>query len=158
MKDPSAKLIQYIQAGYHIKRCMRMHAKRMIKLEAPIFSIFQPTLKLTEQEYEKAMRTLIAWLIQMQKAGEIIEICTSHYGHEWVELRTSHGKLKSKLALSVRAIHSLKHAMMDNIPGLAADPASDESAVTGASTPAEFPRQLPRKPALAPESIPAQWR
>jgi len=163
MRDVSSKLIQYIQSGYHIKRCVRSKNRRTIKLEASIFSIFQPTLTMTDQEYEKTMRLLISWLIRTHNDTHIVEVCTSHYGHEWAELRTRQGKLRSKMALSVRSIHSLKVGLLAKadrtfLEQVASDGVPDDTSRTGANAPAEFPRQLPKRQALAPDQIPEQWR
>jgi hypothetical protein len=163
MSDVSAKLLQYIQSGYHIKKCVRSKNKRIIKLEASIFSIFQPTLTMTDQEYETTMRVLISWLIRTHNETHIVEVCTSHYGHEWAELRTRQGKLRSKMALSVRAIHSLKVGLLAKadrtlLQQVGSDGAPHETAPPDRQVPAEFPRQLPRRPAIARDQIPEQWR
>lgn len=171
MRDPSAKLIQYIQSGFDIKSCSRSSGKRVLRLEAPILSFYRPNLKLTDAQYQKAMRGLISWLVERQLAGDVVEICTSHYGTEWVELRNRNGKAKSRMALSVRTIDSLKNALMDAATRQAEQALAEDfvGAAGGAYAPAgkntaaptgsaEFPRTLPRRRAIAPQALPEQWR
>jgi hypothetical protein len=171
MKDPNAKLIQYIQSGFHIKSCTRSRSKRVLQLEAPVLSFYRPSLKLTDAQYQTAMRGLIAWLVDRHLGGDIVEVCTSHYGTEWVELRNRHGRVKSRMALSVRTIDSLKNALMDatarqaeqafadGIVGTAEDNHSpDPRNPSSTAGNAEFPRVLPRQPAIRSQDLPEQWR
>jgi len=168
MRDPGAKLIKYIQSGFHIKSCSRSRSKRVLQFEAPIFSFYRPRLKLTDTEYQKAMRRLIRWLVESHRDGDAVEIQTSHYGAEWVELRNPQGKLRSRLALSVRTIDSLKSALFDAATrqdgqaSTEAGPGPTGSAYAPEQETAvpdgEFPRVLPRRPAIAQKDVPEKWR
>lgn len=159
---------------------MRRRERRVITLESSFFPLYRPNLTLTHKEYDKSMRSLISWLVRANSAGYSVEVCTSHYGYEWVELRSTQGKLKSKMALSVRVIHSLKVALLESAERRAAlaseeAEAQADTSTTGpkaqlARTPQpttskapksealEFPRRISRKPVLEPDAIPEKWR
>lgn len=168
MRDPGAKLIRYIQSGFHIRSCTRSNTKRVLQLGSPFISLYRPRIKLTDAEYQKTMRKLIAWLVKAHLSGDSVEIQTSHYGAEWVELRSPQGKLRSRLVLSVRTIDSLKSALFDAATRQAAG--TDDEASIGESgsafTPSrepelrnsEFPKVLPRRPAIAQQDVPEKWR
>ena len=130
MSDQAAQLIDYISSGYSITSVSRSGRDRIIRLQAAFIKVFSPSLQLSEASYRQAMAQLIAYLSEIQAAGDRVDIQTSHYGQEWVEIRDRHGRVRNRLALSSRTIDVLKHNLearsnnMHDANGLEDRPAS----------------------------------
>ena len=110
------KLIQYIAAGYNISSCKRHGRERILKLQPPLLKLLSTSLKLSEADYREAMDALVEHLVTAHASNARIEIQSSHYGQEWVEVRDTMGRRKNKLALSSRTILVLKERLMATTP------------------------------------------
>ena len=116
MRNDSEKVIQYVMSGYSINSCTRSGTDRILKLNAPVLKLFSSSVRLGEAEYRSAMNLLVDYLVQSYASGIRIDIRTSHYGQEWVEIQDKQGHAKSKLALSARTMQVLKQQLATCTP------------------------------------------